>query len=527
MVRNKAVAGLGAAACALGLSLATAPGMASAAPADSTASEADSTPESAVQSAKRPGPRSVTTARGPSLAEASESSASVRTDSPRPSAGTAQRAAPEATAPPAPKERRSVALPAAAAPADALAAPAAPRPAAATSVTPGGTAAVPTGKATTTAPANPIGDFITGVLVWAQRRFFNQNPTAAPEQAMIRPSGQVWGFVAATDPEGDRITYTLKQNPQFGTVSVTDTGVYTYTPGADFVGTDTFTVAIDDPEGGINLLDVFGLFGTHPRDITVSVGPASDPASGVVDTFDGPANSAPDPALWGYHLGPWRDAGLQTYTDSPDNVRLDGQGNLVIQARNTPDGYTSTRLVTQDKLAMQYGVVQARIKMPAGQGIWPAFWMLGTSYRPEDPAGWPECGEIDIMEVVNTGTQYTVALHGPQGDTDYYGGAEVSGQFVGNQGPISAVAPISDLTAGYHDYWTMWREDHIVIGVDDTMLGDFTPASLPEGGEWVFNQPMYGILQIAVGGPWPGPPDETTPWPATMLVDSFSYTPLP
>lgn len=517
MVTHKAVAGLGAAACALGLSLVVAPG-ASAAPDDAADSpRGDSPPRTAASHPQRAeGSRHAPTATRRTAAPAAV--ASRTTAVPR-SAPVAPRHAAAAAATSRPRAAATVSP-----------APVAPNPVApaeaSVPVAPAEGSVPVAQAAATTAPANPIGDLITGALVWVQRRFFNQNPTAAPEQAMIRPSGQVWGFVAATDPEGDRITYALKQSPQFGTVSVTDTGVYTYTPGADFVGTDTFTVAIDDPEGGINLLDLFGLFGTHPRDITVSVGPAGDPASGVVDTFDGPADSAPDPALWGYHLGPWRDAGLQTYTDSPDNVRLDGQGNLVIQARNTPDGYTSTRLVTQDKLEMQYGVVQARIKMPAGQGIWPAFWMLGTSYRPEDPAGWPECGEIDIMEVVNTGTQYTVALHGPQGDTDYYGGAEVSGQFVGNQGPISAVAPISDLTAGYHDYWTMWREDHIVIGVDDTMLGDFTPASLPEGGEWVFNQPMYGILQIAVGGPWPGPPDETTPWPATMLVDSFSYTPL-
>lgn len=354
--------------------------------------------------------------------------------------------------------------------------------------------------------------------------FFNQAPTASPVQAITRPSGKVFGFVNATDPEGDSITYTLNGLPKYGTVTLSEYGTYSYTPGPGFTGTDSFTVTVDDPGPHINLLDLFGPKG---RDITVNVtssGP--NPGGTVVDNFDGPAGSAPNSSLWGYHLGPWRDDGLQTYTDSPDNVRLDGQGHLMIQAQNTPDGYTSTRLVTQDKLAMQYGTIQARIKMPAGQGIWPAFWMLGTSYYPEHWERWPECGEIDIMELVNTGTRYNVALHGPQGDTDYYGGAEVPGQFVGRQGPIAAVAPISDLTADYHDYWLMWREDQIVIGVDDTLLGEFTPASLPEGGEWVFNQPMYAILQIAVGGPWPGPPDETTPWPATMLVDSFSYTPL-
>lgn len=338
---------------------------------------------------------------------------------------------------------------------------------------------------------------------------------------MIRPNGQIWGFVAASDPEGDPITYTLQRGPRFGTVSIDPNGVYVYTPGAHFTGSDVFRVAIKD-------LGARSFFSFHRRVIKVTVSTSAGNQTGTVtDTFNGPAGSPPDPKLWGYHLGPWRDDGLQTYTAAPDNVRLDGQGNLVIQAQNTADGYTSTRLVTQDKLAMQYGVVQARIKMPAGQGIWPSFWMLGTSYNPDQPQGWPGCGEIDIMELVNSGTRYNVALHGPQGTTDYYGGAAVSGQFVGKQGPIASVAPITDLTADYHDYWMMWRKDQIVIGVDNTMLDDLTPASLPAGGQWVFNEPMYAVLQIAVGGPWPGPPDATTPWPATMLVDSFSYTPLP
>jgi beta-glucanase (GH16 family) len=399
-------------------------------------------------------------------------------------------------------------------------------PPAAAAITPGPTGQpAPTGKAVATPPANPIGDFIDGVLLMIQRLFFNQVPTAAPVQAMTRPSGQMWGFVAGRDPEGEAITYSLAGNPQSGTVTLNANGLYSYTPGAQFTGTDAFTVRIDNPGFNLNLLN---LFGPQHRDVTVTIKTSTGTAAGaVVDTFDGAEGSAPDPALWGYHLGPWRDHGLQTYTDSPDNVRLDGQGNLVIQARQAEGGYTSTRLVTQDRLEMQYGVVEARIKMPAGQGIWPAFWMLGTSYYPEFWERWPECGEIDIMEVVNTGTRYNVALHGPQGDTDYFGGAEVSGQFVGRQGPIAEVAPITDLSADFHDYWLMWREDHIAIGVDDTLLADFTPASLPPGGEWVFNAPMYGILQIAVGGSWPGPPDATTPWPATMLVDSFRYTPLP
>ena len=95
-----------------------------------------------------------------------------------------------------------------------------------------------------------------------------------------------------------------------------------------------------------------------------------------------------------------------------------------------------------------------------------------------------------------------------------------NGEFVGSAGPTP------DLTTDYHDYWVIRAPDLIIIGVDDSRLGTFTPDSLPADGVWVFNQPMYAILNLAVGGTWPGPPDETTPWPSTMLVDSFKYTPL-
>ena len=245
--------------------------------------------------------------------------------------------------------------------------------------------------------------------------------------------------------------------------------------------------------------------------------PAPSAVPGTVfDDFDGPAGSAPNSALWDYDLGPYQDDGLQTYTSSAENVRLDGHGHLVIQALSNPAGYTSARPVTRGKLSMLYGKVAARIKFPSGQGIWPAFWMLGANY-PE--IGWPRCGEIDLMEIVNVGTQYHVTLHGPQGDTDYFGGVERSGEVVGTEGPIA------DLTNDFHNYWLHWEPNNITIGVDGTTLGTFTPASLPPGAQWVFERPMYALLNVAVGGRWPGPPNESTHFPATMLVDWFRYTP--
>lgn len=233
----------------------------------------------------------------------------------------------------------------------------------------------------------------------------------------------------------------------------------------------------------------------------------------VFDGFDGPAGAPPNQALWDPAVGPYRDAGLQTYTSLPENVRLDGSGHLVIQALSTPSGYTSARVV--GKLNMQYGRVSARIKFPEGQGIWPAFWMLGSDYH---LVGWPRSGEIDLMEIVSSASTYHVTLHGPQGQTDYLGG-DVSGQVIGTSGAIY------NLSHDFHEYWLDWKPDSITIGVDHIELASFTPASLPAEAEWVFNKPMFAIFNIAVGGPWPGPPDASTPFPATMLVDWFRYTP--
>jgi beta-glucanase (GH16 family) len=233
-------------------------------------------------------------------------------------------------------------------------------------------------------------------------------------------------------------------------------------------------------------------------------------SAGTFDDFVGPAGSPPNPDIWDYDPGN-PNPGNQTYTSSTDNARLDGEGHLLIQALKYGNNYTSGRLVTRGKVDMLYGRISARIKMPSGQGIWPAFWMLGSDYA---NVGWPECGEIDLMELVNSGTTYYVTLHGPQEESDYSNGEGVR-----------TSGPIADLTNDFHVYWMDWQHDSITIGVDDTTLGAFTPASLPAGGRWVFNHPMYAVLNVAVGGDWPGPPTDATPFPATMVVDWFRYTP--
>lgn len=232
-------------------------------------------------------------------------------------------------------------------------------------------------------------------------------------------------------------------------------------------------------------------------------------AGPVFDDFLGPAGSAPDSRYWVTDVGPssahgWERGSLQTYTDSPDNVRLDGHGNLVIEARKSPDGYSSGRLVSRGKMNFPYGTVVARMKLPSGQGLWPAFWMLGADI---DALGWPQCGEIDIMELVNTATTYNIALHGPGVDFEKKG-------------------PVDDLSLDFHNYWMTRTPDRITVGVDEPTLANFDKASFGDQSQWVFDQPMFVLLNLAVGGDWPGPPDSFTQFPSSMIIDWFSFQPL-
>lgn len=234
------------------------------------------------------------------------------------------------------------------------------------------------------------------------------------------------------------------------------------------------------------------------------------PAEAVLDNFDTLEGSGQH---WDYEYGSPGAVNheLQIYTDFPENIRLDGQGHLIIEAHKTPNGYTSGRLNTKGKLDMGYGTVTARIKLPSGQGIWPAFWLLGSNI---DEVGWPACGEIDIIELVNVGTTYHMSLHGPPAGSEY-----------ADSDAVSSSDEIADLSTDFHNYWVRRQPDEITMGIDGETLGVFTPASLPNGAKWVFDQPMYAVLNVAVGGDWAGPPDETTRFPATMVVDWFSFMP--
>lgn len=224
------------------------------------------------------------------------------------------------------------------------------------------------------------------------------------------------------------------------------------------------------------------------------------------DEFDGPAGSAPNGANWNFETGGggWGNNELQTYTDSRDNSALDGNGNLVITARQSGSGYTSARLTTKGKVQPKFGRLEARIQIPRGQGIWPAFWMLGGQF-PSTP--WPNSGEIDIME--NVGYEPHLVhgtLHGP----GYSGANGITGQYMHPQGWSFADT--------FHTFAVDWRPGSITWSVDGVAYQTFTPANTG-ANPWVFDQPFFFILNVAVGGNWPGNPDGTTQFPQSMVVD--------
>jgi beta-glucanase (GH16 family) len=233
------------------------------------------------------------------------------------------------------------------------------------------------------------------------------------------------------------------------------------------------------------------------------------------DEFNGPNGSAPDPKKWVYETGGkgWGNKELECYTNRLQNAQIKG-GNLVVTAAKESvtcsDGvssnYTSARLKTQELFSQAYGRFEARIKIPAGQGIWPAFWMLGNDIS---FVGWPKCGEIDIMENIGKepGTIHG-SLHGP-----------------------STTAPTSDLTSifslpvgrnfadDFHLYAVEWEPGVVRFFVDSNLYATFQQSQWPSGGTWLFDHPFFLLLNVAVGGDWPGSPDNTTQFPQQMLVD--------
>jgi beta-glucanase (GH16 family) len=217
---------------------------------------------------------------------------------------------------------------------------------------------------------------------------------------------------------------------------------------------------------------------------------------------------APNSTLWTNNIGTgnngWGNDELQYYTNRTQNVRVE-DGLLKITAiKETYMGaaYTSGRILTKGKFEQKYGRFEARIKMPWGKGLWPAFWMLGAN---SDTVSWPQCGEIDIMEFLgNKPTSIFGTVHGP----GYSGGNAISKTFV---------LPNDRFDNDFHIFGIEWGENYINYYVDGYLYNQITPKDVP--GEWVFNQPFYIILNMAVGGNFPGNPNSETIFPQTMLVD--------
>lgn len=229
-------------------------------------------------------------------------------------------------------------------------------------------------------------------------------------------------------------------------------------------------------------------------------------AGPIVDEFLGKAGSAPGSGIWTVRSGTKFDSGIQTYV--AENAVLDGRGNLVLRAVKTKSGgYNSGWVWSKNNVSFGYGTLTARIKMPKGQGLWPAFWLMGAD---SDTVGWPQSGEIDVAELPSTSTTIYSTLHGP-----IVGGASTQ--------QAQIVSKVPDVSLGYHNYWVRHLEDEITFGIDDLTLGTLTPESLGPDETWVYNRPMYAILNLGVGGPWAGAPSKSTRFPAKMLVDSVRW----
>jgi beta-glucanase (GH16 family) len=242
------------------------------------------------------------------------------------------------------------------------------------------------------------------------------------------------------------------------------------------------------------------------------------------DEFNGAAGTAPDSTKWKHDIGGsgWGNNELEYYTDSTRNAAMDGNGNLVITARKENPAnyqchygtceYTSARLLTAGKFDQAYGRFEARIKIPRGQGLWPAFWMLGNDIG---SVGWPNSGEIDIME--NIGKEPSTVhgtIHGP----GYSGAGGLGGAYTLPNGQAFA--------DGFHTFTVDWAPDSITWYVDGVQYVRKTPADL-SGNKWVFDHPFFMLLNVAVGGYWPGNPDGSTVFPQSMTIDYvrvYSYT---
>jgi beta-glucanase (GH16 family) len=233
------------------------------------------------------------------------------------------------------------------------------------------------------------------------------------------------------------------------------------------------------------------------------------------DNFDGPAGASPNSKKWSFDTGGggWGNEELESYTSRPANAELDGRGHLVITAHaethtgrdGVTRGYTSARLQTLNEFRFKYGLVEARIKVPAGDGLISQFWALGSEAY-ESSAAWPGSGEIDTMEV--RGSQPHVVegtIHGPWRWAPH--------------GVSASLRTPTSLASSFEVYGMEWSPERISFILDGSVYKTITPAALPTGAAWPFKHPYFLLMDLAIGGEWAGSPSRTTLFPARMVVD--------
>jgi beta-glucanase (GH16 family) len=266
----------------------------------------------------------------------------------------------------------------------------------------------------------------------------------------------------------------------------------------------------------IRLATLAALAACGPKD-GPPIGPPTQWALSWSDEFDGAPGSSPDASKWVLETGTgpnndgWGNNELQTYTARPSNVSLDGNGHLVITAQRERFGtrdYTSARITTQGLFTQKYGRLEARIKVPAAKGLWPAFWALGADIG---EVSWPKCGEIDVLEVRGHQPATVVSsLHGPE----YFGGGAISKKLTLTEGTFAD---------DFHVFRAEWDPSRIAFSVDEQIFQTVTARTVLSGGKtWVFDSPFFAILNLAVGGTFltpTGQPDANTVFPQALTVD--------
>jgi beta-glucanase (GH16 family) len=222
------------------------------------------------------------------------------------------------------------------------------------------------------------------------------------------------------------------------------------------------------------------------------------------DEFDGAAGSQPDPETWRLETE-INTGGFQRWTDDPANAHAGGRGHMVISAlERAPYRYSSGRLTTEGLFEFRYGRIAARIKVPAGQGLWPTFGLMGADLR---EVGWPECGEIGVMGVFGHRPRRLMgAVHGPLP-------GEISTNVGGRHDARDSLAD------AFHVFGVRWRENAVLYTFDGKLYGVVHRKHYPRQAPWIFQRPVFTFLQLATGGRGVGYPDETTRFPARMKVD--------